>query len=192
MDDPLLTVPVEIDLDRATGRISIHRDGAIAVDRSWTANLPISDRAGVRSVAELIEVEGLDPWSDYELTDVIDRLVRAVDHEDRGVAVTPEWVLYLRRKRPDYQGFLDKMRALYRDGQCPIPDALRAVVSSAPSTITGDGSWSPDAADGSWDAADDSRLLLPLPTNEEQQRIVKYARSRSGVTVQGPPVINGS
>ena len=187
VDHPLLTVPVEIDLDRATGRISVHRDGAIAVDRSWAANLPISDRAGMRNTAELVEVQGVDPWSDLELTNVTEMLVRAVDHEDRGVAVTPEWVLYLRRKRPDYQGFLDRMRALYRDGQCPIPDALRAVVSSAPSTIGGDGSWSPDVINSSWNAAEDIRLLLPLPTNEEQQRIVRYAQSRSGVTAQGPP-----
>lgn len=188
VDHPLLTVPVEIDIDRATGRISIHRDGAVAVERGWTANLPISDRAGMRNTAELVDADGIDPWSDLELADVIDRLVRAVDHEDRGVAVAPEWVLFLRRKRPDYQGFLDKMRALYRDGHSPIPDALRAVVSSAPSTIGGDGSWSPDTGDGSsWDRVDDGRLLLPLPTNEEQQRIIRYAQSRSGVTVQGPP-----
>lgn len=187
VDHPLLTVPVEIDLDRATGRISVHGDGAIAVDRSWTANLPLSDRAGVRSVAELVEGDGCDPWSENELTDVIDRLVRAVDHEDRGVAVAPEWVLYLRRKRPDYQGFLDRMRSLYRDAQCPIPDALRSVVSNAPSAIGSDGNWSPDVSDNSWDTGGDNRLLLPLPTNEEQQRIVRYAQSRSGVTVQGPP-----
>ena len=43
--------------------------------------------------------------------------------------------------------------------------------------------WSPRGSAGT----DVEPLLLPLPTNEEQQRILAQAQHSTGVTVQGPP-----
>jgi len=82
----------------------------------------------------------------------------------------------MRRRPPEHLGFLDRMRALYRDESVAVPDTLRAVVSGAPSALAG-----PAAGDG------DAELLPPLPTNEEQRRILVQAQRGTGVTVQGPP-----
>src|SRR5262249_46724532 len=53
------------------------------------------------------------------------QLIRAIDHEGTlaeqapppaGVAVADgSWALYMRRRLPDYQGFLERIRELYRD-----------------------------------------------------------------------------
>jgi very-short-patch-repair endonuclease len=187
VDHPLLTVPAEIDRDQDSGRISVRPADAAVVDTHWLANLPVSDRAGYLAVRQAVEGAGVEPWSTDDLADVIKRLTRAVDQEDRGVTVESEWVLYVRRRRPDYQGFLDHMRELYRDEGCPIPEPLRALVSGTSSFPLGGDTWSPDDGEGAWGAGHGGQLLLPLPTNEEQQRIVRLAETRSGVTVQGPP-----
>ncbi|HXZ76628.1 MAG TPA: hypothetical protein VEH31_37940, partial [Streptosporangiaceae bacterium] len=86
--------------------------------------------------------------------------------------VDGSWVLFMRRRQPDYQGFLDRMRALYRDESVPVPSTLRAAVSDAPSSLAVHASGQQvAAADGRADIEVEP-LLLPLPTNEEQQRIL--------------------
>ncbi|HUY49478.1 MAG TPA: AAA domain-containing protein [Streptosporangiaceae bacterium] len=74
------------------------------------------------------------------------------------------------------------MRALYRDESVAVPDTLQAVVTDAPSALAGQAL----AADANADRHAEP-LLLPLPTNEEQQRILAQAQHSTGVTVQGPP-----
>lgn len=188
VDHPLLTVAVEIDRDHGSGRMSVRPVAACEVESHWLSGLPVSDRAGYLAIRAAVEESGLDPWGPDEPADILKRLARAVDQEGRAVTVEPEWVLYVRRRRPDYQGFLDQMRDLYREPGCAIPDPLRALVSDAPSAIGGDAVWGAEDGGGSdWRGGNTDQLLLPLPTNEEQQRIVRLAETRSGVTVQGPP-----
>ncbi|HSR24653.1 MAG TPA: AAA domain-containing protein, partial [Candidatus Eisenbacteria bacterium] len=88
------------------------------------------------------------------------------------------WVLFLRRRQPNCLGFLERMRALYGDDSVAVPDTLRAVVSAARPALTGQAG----AGHG-----EPGPLLLPLPVNEEQQRILVQAQHSGGVTVQGPP-----
>ena len=49
--------------------------------------------------------------------------------------VDGSWVLFMRRRQPDYQGFLERMRALYRDESVAVPSTLQAAVSDAPSSL---------------------------------------------------------
>ena len=88
----------------------------------------------------------------------------------------------MRRKLPDYLGFLERMRALYRDEAVAVPATLQAIVTDAPSALA-----SQALANGGGAENDTEPLLLPLPTNEEQQRILAQAQHSTGVTVQGPP-----
>ena len=190
VDHPLLTIPVEVEQDGATQRIRVSPAGAPEVEARCLAGLSLADRAAFMSIRQSVNDEGIDPWDSQALEEVLRRLVRAIDHEGtltsranaqapgEAAVADPGWVLFARRRQPDYLGFLDRMRALYLDETVAVPYPLRAIVSSAPWALTGHGS----AGDG-----DPGPLLLPLPANEEQQRILVQARHGTGVTVQGPP-----
>ena len=188
VDHPLITIPVELERDDATQRIRVCPAGAPEVEASRLAGLPLADRAGFMGIRQSVENEGIDPWDADALGDVLRRLVRAVDHGGTlaehapapGEAAVADrtWALFLRRRLPDYLGFLGRMRALYRDESVAVPDTLRAIASDAPPAL---------AAPRADDDRDAEPLLLPLPTNEEQQRILAQAQRSTGVTVQGPP-----
>ncbi|RIJ70129.1 DUF559 domain-containing protein [Nakamurella silvestris] len=194
IEHPLVTVPVEIEVAERSELIYLRPSGAPEVENRFLQGVAIHDRAGHTAVRNSIDADGVDPWFEEDFGALITRIVRAVD--DEGVVVEtgaarPDhawadlgWTLFLRRRVPQMQEFLEAMRALYREDEQSIPPPLRAVISR-PDT----------AADGSDLAADpdgpeDGRaahepMLLPLATNEEQQRILESVST--GVTVQGPP-----
>ncbi len=190
-DHPLLCIPVEVEHDEVTQKIRVVPAGAPEVDARCLADLPLADRARYMSIRQSVNDEGLDLWDSQGLRGVLQSLIRAIDHEGTVIeqvrphsgtaTVDRSWVLFMRRRLPDYQGFLERMRALYKDKSVAVPETLRAVVSDAPSALAG----SAVARAGSGGEAEP--LLLPLPTNEEQQRILAQAQHNTGVTVQGPP-----
>jgi hypothetical protein len=191
IDHPLICIPAEVEQDEATQRIRVCPAGAPEVEARCLAGLSLADRAGFMSVRESVNEEGADLWDAEVLQHLLRPLIRAIDHEGVIVEVAPppadaavadgSWVLFMRRKLPDYQGFLERMRMLYRDESVAVPDTLQAVVSDSPSALAG------QAADDGYGSGETERLLLPLPTNEEQQRILTQAQHSTGVTVQGPP-----
>lgn len=209
VDHPIITVPVEVDLDGSTQQLAVRPGGPPDIDVGCLAGLTVADKptilaarqANAFTTADGGTTAAVDPWSDDDLRATLRRFVRAVDHNgvlavdagasaDAAAVVDTSWVLYMRRRRPDYQGFLDHLRELYAAGVAP-PDPLAAVVIDAPSTlidpgVEADGAGGAEPAGPAGSGAVDP-LLLPLATNEEQQRIVHLARSRAGVTVQGPP-----
>jgi hypothetical protein len=199
VDYPLVTIPVEVEQDDATQQLRVCPAGAPEVEARCLAGLSLADRSGFMSVRQSVNDSGIDPWDSQALQDLLRPLIRAIDHDGAVVesarlpqdtdpaAVDGSWVLFLRRRQPDYQGYLDRMRALYRDSSVPVPTTLQAAVSDAPSAL---GALAPGddpavAEDGT--AARSEPLLLPLPTNEEQERILAQAQHSTGVTVQGPP-----
>lgn len=192
IDHPLLCIPVELEHDEITQRIRVCPAGAPEVEARCLADLPLADRARFMSIRQSVNDEGTDLWDPEVLRSVLQPLIRAIDHEGTVVEHAPppvhaaaadgSWVLFMRRRLPDYQGFLERMRALYKDESVAVPDTLQAVVSDAPSALAGSAASARRGDDG-----DAEPLLLPLPTNEEQQRILAQAQHSTGVTVQGPP-----
>jgi very-short-patch-repair endonuclease len=194
VDHPVLTIPAEIDVDETSNELRVRAAGAVEVESLYLADLSLDDRPGFNAFRQsLADSDDLmDPWDQVGLSELSRRIVRSIDHDGTliGEADSPansavvdrSWVLYLRRRRPDYQGFLDKLRDLYKSGAAVPPDPLQALVVDAPSLLVHD-----DEREG--EANDRARepLLLPLATNEEQQRILTLAQRRPGVTVQGPP-----
>jgi very-short-patch-repair endonuclease len=182
---PLLAVPVEVELDNKTQTLHVRPDGDVEVQVEYLASLKLHDRPGLLASRDSLLATGLDPWGE-EARDVLRKLVRQLHLEGvvagEGAArpnapvLTLGWVLYVRRRRPNYQKFLADLSELYRDG-AEIPLPLQGVVLDAPTTSTG-GSANPPPADP---------LLLPLPANEEQLQILRLAQAPSGVVVQGPP-----
>jgi very-short-patch-repair endonuclease len=197
LDHPLLTFGVEIDLDTATNQLSVKPAGALTVESLYLSDVPLIDRQGFNSIKATYQNadDAVDPWDDSVRTDLVRRLVRCFDHDsvvadDRVVApdgryaqADDGWVLYLRRRQPDYQGFLDSMRELYVGG-ADVPSPLASLVLAEPSRLI-------NGMDGSGESSRAltpvDQLLLPLAANDEQRRILEDAQTRPGVTVQGPP-----
>lgn len=192
IDHPLLAVEVEIDIDTASQQIMVRPSGPIEVETLFLADVTVADRSGLSAARQTIaEVDDpIDVWDTSTVRDLYRRLARAIDHratldenpDPTAAVATSGWALHLRRRRPNYQGFLDDMRELYND-DAVIPHPLTAIVIDEPSRLLGE-TTSDDVSGGT---ASQEPLLLPLPTNEEQQRILRLAQQRPGITVQGPP-----
>lgn len=193
IDHPLVTVPVEVSLDQDSQRLSVTPAGQVEVEIRYLAGLDVHDRPSITSARQTVVEQELDPWNEEEMPDLLLRLTRSIDDDGivtaeagapgRDLIVDATWTLYMRPRVPDSQGFLDEMRTIYlADGT--IPDPLKDVVTSA-----GDEARNIDRGAesvGSTSTATEL-LLLPLATNEEQQRILELAQIHPGVTVQGPP-----
>jgi hypothetical protein len=198
IDHPLISIPVEVEQDDVTQRIRVCPAGAPEVEARCLAGLSLADRAGFMSIRQSVNDGGTDLWDTQVLQGLLRPLIRAVDHEGTVVeharppaateaaVVDGSWVLFMRRRQPDYQGFLERMRALYRDESVAVPSTLQAAVSDAPSSLAAQ-AFSQNLVAGGGADTDVEPLLLPLPTNEEQQRILVQAQHSTGVTVQGPP-----
>jgi very-short-patch-repair endonuclease len=193
IDHPMMTFGVEIDIDPQTNRISVRPDGALNVESLYLSDVPLVDRQGfnaIKSSHQNLEV-ALDPWDADWRVELVRRIIRCFDHNsvvsDTQLTGSPiqsaqadtSWVLYLRRRQPDYQGFLDAMRNLYMD-DTDIPTPLATLVLAEPSRLD-------EFAGPLQPGQPRDRLLLPLPANDEQRRILENSQTRSGVTVQGPP-----
>ena len=197
IDHPLICIPVEVEQDEVTQRIRVCPAGAPEVEARCLAGLSLADRAGFMSIRQSVNDEGTDLWDAQALQGLLRPLIRAIDHEgtvveqapppaDDGAAVVDgSWVLFMRRRLPDYQGFLERMRALYRDESVAVPAhpaGGRHRMLRRP--------WRRRRLPRRRRRQrrhDAEPLLLPLPTNEEQQRILAQAQHSTGVTVQGPP-----
>jgi hypothetical protein len=194
VDHPLVCVPAEVEQDRRTQRIRVCPAGPPEVEARCLAALPLADRAQVMAIRESVSDEGADLWDAAALRRLLRRLVRAVDHhgtlveraqppaDDAPAVADGSWVLFMRRRQPGGRGFLEQMRALYRDPSVAVPDTLQAVVADGPPAPAGQpGAGGPGAQDGA------GPPLLPLPANDEQLAVLTRARESTGVTVQGPP-----
>lgn len=195
---PLLAIPVEISIDEQNQTLRVRPEGALELQMQCLADVDIRDRQGLTAFREALDADPADSWSG-SMRDTLRRIVRMLDdggavrgegaHPIGAPVVDETWVLYMRRRRPDYQGFLSELRDLYRSG-ATVPPAFSAMVLDKPPTVF-DASSLPTqlTTDMSESALDfeSEPLLLPLPANEEQIRILELAQQRPGVTVQGPP-----
>ncbi|MGE0878659.1 MAG: AAA domain-containing protein [Acidimicrobiia bacterium] len=190
IDHPLLTVPLSIDIDARSSTLTLKPAGSPVVESQFLADVLISDRAAFRLLRRELESSDdfVDPWDKDGIASVLGNLARSIDRDvranfkppagdgDAPAVLDPTSVIYVRRKSPDYQGFLDQLADTIRAG-ASIAEPLKAVLAG------NDGS--PVNSTSSFHREED--VLLPLPVNEEQARIVRLAASQSGVIVKGPP-----
>ncbi len=97
--------------------------------------------------------------------------------------ITATWVLMVRRRSTLYRRFFGELRDALMSGELDVPAPLLAVVADEPGRL--DRESMPDD-DQSW-RLDAERLLMPLPTNPEQEAVALRLAEHRGVTVQGPP-----
>ena len=195
IDHPLITVPVEMHLNTADGVLSVEPTAAATIESGFLSEVDLADRGTFISLREEGAAEDLDLWSDSR-SDLLQQLLRFLDHDgvfdegnstDEHAIVVNHWVLYLRRRLPDYVGFLQRLRELYQNGISP-PLPFLSLVVDEPSRLAS----AEDVVvttDPSFENAEptDNTLYLPKPANEEQFRILRHAQTHAGVTAQGPP-----
>lgn len=198
IDHPLLTIPVEIEVESPTNSLVIRPAGALVVESLYLSDVSLSDRKAFNLARQSLEeiTDAVDPWSEVSQPDLLRRITRSLSQDSVFVELPDtaqpssapnadsSWVLFVRRRDLNYQGFLDAMRNLYESGS-EVPSPLKAVVIDEPSLLVSEISESATPDDQG--RGDTAQLLLPKPTNEEQERILRLAQSRPGVTVQGPP-----
>ena len=198
VNHPLFTSVVEV-VTGEDNSLVVSPVEPLEVETLPFANVNLADRTALGVVRETVAADPFDPWLLEILGSRARTVVRALHHDGivsgegaeqaDAPVVDTGWVLYTRRRRPDRQGFLDAMRELYASGIVP-PDALSSIVVDAPSAYA----VAEAGLDGTFGASDEPTitapaepLLLPLLSNEEQQRILTLAQRQSGVIVQGPP-----
>ena len=111
--------------------------------------LDVHDRAGYTVIRQTVAGDPIDPWLESDRDDLLRRLVRAVDDEgglvEIGAArsdhatVDNGWTLFLRRKVPDSEGFLQAMREIYVDDLGSIPPPLRSMLTTEEQAVGGRG-----------------------------------------------------
>ncbi len=192
---PILTVPATIDIDPATGTISVSPERAmeLELDAVEGLNLPgVEELAGLRS--QLRDAPP-NPWSQATIDAVrmsftapLGLNATLTDGSDLPAAgpdpaVNDGWVLFIRPRPMRHERFYTELAHVLTDKQF-LPEALASIVAEehqVARTLVELGQ-----ADGASDTQP-VRLLMPLPTNTEQERIARQLASSRGVTVQGPP-----
>ena len=192
---PMVTTRVRLTFDADSGDIRVVPDslvGHIEIDllhglgiKGFDLLVDVRDRfrnepigpfdSGVKGLyQQIIQPLGLDGR-------VIDQ-PRPQDPTDRPT-VTTGWCLFVRRRSTLYQRFFVSLRDGLANETLVVPAALGAIVADEPSRLD-------DVVDGvngdDWKAVAE-RLLMPLPTNPEQEQVARRLAEHRGVTVQGPP-----
>lgn len=194
---PLLITRVQVELDEETGTLSVIPAGVpeLELDPLEGSNLDgMPDLAALR--AAMASERPIDPW-DTSALDLMNRRIAAplgldataVESTDLPLltdapTITRGWMLVARPRPARHQRFYDDLAEVLKERSF-LPESLASVIA-----LEGD----LDKALSDFGLADTEdwtpvadRLLMPLPTNDEQERIARQLASARGVTVQGPP-----
>lgn len=190
VDYPLVLTTVHMVFREDSGMIQIIPEGD---PRMSTAPWESTDLFGFRTLAELqsrFNSNPIDLWDQAEYREFESRIVTSLGSNARindGIDLMADdeprlqrgWVLMLRNRADNRDLFYRKLsEKLQNSDQLPV--AFDALFSDMKTIRTALGDAPED--DGTAD-----RLLMPLPANDEQKRIIRQLAKSAGVTVQGPP-----
>ncbi|MCE0539884.1 AAA family ATPase [Kineosporia rhizophila] len=197
---PVITTRMTIESDSGDGTLRV------LPERSTELELDALEGLGIPAVAELAKLRErlrsspLDPWLEDSLQSVnlsvlaplgLDAKLNEAGEAaqpDRQPALNPTWVLYPRKRALRQERFYQELADVI-DEKGFIPEGVAAIVADE-ETITADreaGSLGYGSRNTSeWTAVADFPLL-PLPSNDDQDRIIRQLGRSRGVTVQGPP-----
>ncbi|MDY7106776.1 MAG: AAA domain-containing protein [Actinomycetota bacterium] len=187
---PMVTTRMELDFDAGTGAISLVPESADArLEIDLLQGLGLHGFDLLVDVADSFRSDPVGPF-DPNTRHLYERLLAplgldgrvsdAERHEPPGATpvITAGSVLLVRRRHTLYQRYFSILHDAVANG-APVPSPLAAVVADEPSVF--------DGGDADRWATVGERLLMPLPTNEEQEQVVRRLTQHRGVTVQGPP-----
>jgi AAA domain len=192
---PLITTQVQLSFDAESGSISVEPEALVPhhMDIDLLQGLKLDGfdllldvREGFRNAPvgpfdpenRVLYEKLLSPLSQDGV--IVDAALPPAPAETPRIAAT--WVLMVRRRSTLYRRFFSGLRDALVSEQLDVPAPLVAVVADEPGKL--DREAIPD--DQSWHRAAE-RLLMPLPTNPEQEAVARRLAEHRGVTVQGPP-----
>lgn len=192
---PLLTTPVSLTIDPDDATIQIVPEQSVELELDAIEGTGLPGTEALVTMRALLREDPPEVWSADERHAVRDRLIAPLGGDAALVEATglpsptnaPQlndgWALFLRKRPLRQERFYDELAAKIRE-EGFVPEALASVVADAERVN--------DAvvAQGQELVPDDgtaARLLMPLPANDEQERIASQLATARGVTVQGPP-----
>jgi very-short-patch-repair endonuclease len=195
---PLVTTQVQLSFDPKTGSISVVPEALLEQQHHLEIDLLQGLRlSGFDLLVDARERFREDPTGpfDPENRALYEKLLAPLGHDGQVLeaatpppatsapTITATWVLMVRRRATMYRRFFGDLKNALDAGQFEVPAPLVAVVADEPGKLEienlpyGDDSWHRTA----------ERLLMPLPTNPEQEQVATRLAQHRGVTVQGPP-----
>jgi len=199
---PLVTSQVQLSFDAETGTISVEPEAfaphRMEIDMLQALRLPGFDL--LMDVRESFREAPVGPF-DPETGMLYEKLIAPLSQDGQVIeeavprppgpdpVITTTWVLMVRRRSTMYKRFFSELRDALVSGELDVPDPLAAVVADEPGKLDpGRLAGLPDdGATRHQAGATGERLLMPLPTNSEQEAVARRLAENRGVTVQGPP-----
>ena len=193
---PLVTTQMELAFDVQTGTITVAPEAFAAhqMDIDLLQGLKLSGFDVLNDIRDGFRSAPVGPF-DPQARELYQRLLGPLGQDAQVIdaqtppppgetpTITTCWVLMVRRRTTMYRRFFGGLREALEDEQADVPAPLVAVVADEPGKLDLDA----EPADSeAWLRSAES-LLMPLPTNPEQEAVAKRLASHRGVTVQGPP-----
>ena len=192
---PMVTTQVQLSFDPDTGAISVEPEALVS-----HLEIDLLQGLGLNGFDLLVDLRDrfrTDPVGSFDerSRNLYEQLLAPLGLDGRvaegtgpaaatsAPTITASWVLLVRRRTTMFRRFFANLRDALVSEQMGVAAPLAAVVADEPSRLDLD---SGSVEDGTWRQAAD-RLLMPLPTNPEQEAVARRLAQHRGVTVQGPP-----
>jgi very-short-patch-repair endonuclease len=192
---PVVTTQVQLSFDPDTGAISVQPESLVPhLEIDFLQGPGLKGFDLLVDTRERFRADPVGPF-DERSRDLYDQLLAPLGLDGRvtdgdwpaaatsAPTITASWVLMVRRRSTLFRRFFTSLREALADGRIAVPAPLAAVVADEPSRLDAE---TEPGDDGSWQQAAE-RLLMPLPTNPEQEEVARRLSQHRGVTVQGPP-----
>ena len=194
---PLLVTPMQIHLDDDTGELIVTPESETLVELDALEGLGLDFLPDLTTwQTQVAQGFAPDPWHPETFSEFLQKLTHpmGVDAQFRATVSLPDatsaptiteaWALIARPRPKRHERFYNDLAQVLREEQF-LPMSLAAVVAEENELRTVD-RWETPGDRKSWDAVAE-RILMPLPANDDQERIVLQLARERGVTVQGPP-----
>jgi len=193
---PLITTQVQLSFDTDTGAISVVPEAMLPqrMEIDMLQGLRLSGFDLLVDARERFRASPVGPF-DPEVRVVYEKLLAPLGQDAQLIdatippppadtaRITATWVLMVRRRATMYRRFFTDLRDALVSGELEVPAPFVAVVADEPGKLELEGL---EGDDPRWEHTA-QRLLMPLPTNPEQEKVALRLAEHRGVTVQGPP-----
>lgn len=190
---PVLVTPVRVEYVASNGAIEIRRESDTSLEIDCLSGLQVRGYDQLVLQRARAETVAIDPWGPAQSEEAFENFLRPLSADgfveresprpptNDAPVISPASVLMVRRRRTMFQRFFGSMQQVLDDESRPVPPALAQTLADASNAALS----ADDMQDFETEASE--RFMLPLPSNDEQVRVVEQLARNSGVTVQGPP-----
>lgn len=192
---PLANATVNIEVDGGDGSIRVTPDGPLEIDFSSIEGIGLAGLEHLYLLQDHYKNEPIDVWSPEERHAIREQLVAPLGLNARTVnsdkilaptdapQINDGWVLTERKRPLRQEAFYGQLsKKIAESGEAP--SALASIVTD---NDTVDRAMQTRGTELVLNDGTADRMLMPLPANDDQERIARQIATARGVTVQGPP-----